>query len=45
MENFDELLIRISTETAVLFLGQMFDQNVLFENMSEIANITNLSIN
>ena len=32
MENFDELLIRISTETAVLFLGQMFDQNVLFEN-------------
>ena len=35
MENFDELLIRISTETAVLFLGQMFDQNVLFENIED----------
>lgn len=35
MTNFDELLIRISTETAVLFLGQMFDHNVLFENIED----------
>lgn len=35
MTDFDELMIRISTETAVLFLGQMYDQNVLFEKIED----------
>ena len=35
MTDFDELMIRISTETAVLFLGQMYDQNVLFKNIDD----------
>ena len=35
MTDFDELIIRISTETAVLFLGQMYDQNVVFNNIND----------
>lgn len=35
MIDFDELMIRISTETAILFLGQMYDSNMLFENIED----------
>lgn len=35
MTDFDELIIRISTETAVLFLGQMYDQNIVFNSIDD----------
>ncbi len=49
MFEFDELMIRIPIETSILFLGQMYEQNLLLKNLNEkyreivIKNSNNIS--
>lgn len=35
MTDFDELMLRIPTETSILFLGQLYEENLLFEKMED----------
>lgn len=35
MSYFDELMLRIPTETSILFLGQLYENNLLFKNMED----------